>query len=50
MCGVFSSRIYVADSRRVSVLVYFEKRGVTRRMPRDRIDWGGAADTNHMIY
>ena len=29
MHGVFSSRIYVADSRRDSVFAYFEKRGVT---------------------
>ena len=30
MRGVFSSRIYVADSRRDSVFMYFEKRDVTR--------------------
>jgi len=29
MRGVFFSRIYVADSRRDSVSMYFEKRGVT---------------------
>jgi len=29
MCGVFFSCIYVADLRRDSVSVYFEKRGVT---------------------
>jgi len=29
MCGVFFSRIYVADSRRDSVFTYFGKRGVT---------------------
>ena len=29
MCGVFSSRMYVADSHRDSVFTYFGKRGVT---------------------
>ena len=29
MRGVFSSRIYVADSRRDSVFTYFGKQGVT---------------------
>ena len=32
MRGVFSSRIYIADSRRDSVFTYFEKRGVTEFM------------------
>jgi len=37
ICGVFFLRIYVADSRRVSVLTYFGKRGVTTWMPKFRI-------------
>ena len=34
MCGIFSSRIYIADSRHDSVFMYFENRGVTPRSRR----------------